>query len=453
MTELVNIVRTADALLMARTQLDDAARTGSGWLFKERRADAATKLLAQAGSATDRALELAGGAPAASGTGPASAIVDAQAAVGALQATMPGQARDLRAAGAPARTALIEAHARVVAGIDDATAPTDAQVAATWTRAAKLVREGVELPPYLRDTARADVDATRAAAAELASKVMRPRIDEMTATDLLHLSRLVRASRDVVPSLPALTERQARQLERASRLVEQGIELPTNWSLRPALEESRGRTIWRTLGDARDHARELLWGPKHELTPEQVDDLRAIARLPEELRPDAFPNGLPAGPIPDELLREMRSGFADAKTIELVRSHLHRVSTAFAQKLSTPQENYRDVLGPLRDELVRFQDLPLEAADRTLAAGALELVERNIARQEGRLSGQYGRWTDLAELGRVKANMETIDGFAGARQTAAEAAERAASEPTAQVASGAAGDAAGAAPTGETLTW
>ena len=256
-----------------------------------------------------------------------------------------------------------------------------------------------------------------------------------------------------MPSLPTLTERQTRQLERASRLVEQGVDLPANWALRPALEESRGRTIWRTLSDARDHARELLWGPTHELTPPQVDDLRAIARLPDELRPEAFPQGLPAGPIPDELLRQMRSGFADAKTIELVRAHLHRVSTAFADKLAKPQENYRDVLGPLRDELVRFQDLPLEAADRQLASGALELVERNIARQEGRLKGQYQRWTDLAELGRVQANLETIDGFAAARQKAAAAAEQSAQDAAARVASDAGDDAAGIATAGETLTW
>jgi hypothetical protein len=272
----------------------------------------------------------------------------------------------------------------------------------------------------------------------------------MTAIDLLHLSRLVRASRDVVPTLPELTPSQVKQLERASHLVEQGIDLPANWSLRPKLEESRGRTIWRTLGDARDHARELLWGPKHQLTDLEIDDLRSIARLPDDLRPEAFPAGLPSGPVPEALLRELRSGFADAATIELVRGHLHRVATDFATTVATPQQDYMRVLTPLRDELKRFQDLPLEAADRQLAEGALDLVEKNILRQEGKLGGGYGRWTDMAELGRIKANVETIDQFAAARQRAAEAAERAAQEPVGDDAAGAVAD---TGPSAEKLTW
>ena len=107
------------------------------------------------------------------------------------------------------------------------------------------------------------------------------------------------------------------------------------------------------------------------------------------------------------------------------------------------------VLAPLRDELRRFQDLPLETADRPLASGALELVEKNILRQEGKLGGGYGRWTDLAELDRIDANLKTVNAFAAARQQAAEAAERAAQP----VATDAADDVAGAAPQGETLVW
>ena len=408
MTQFTQLVRGADALLAAGVELRAAASAGSRRAILGGSRTAAVEHLGRAGTLLDQAAALV--QPHAAAT--SESIGQARQAITEISGALPQ--RTLVRASIESQVAGIEAlHRDVIALLDDAPPLADPQAAAIWNRAAKLVRDGVELPESLRTSSRAVVDSE-----ELVDPVarlgvaLRSPVEELRARDMFELARIIRTLGDARPeAIVTLTERTAVELERAARLVDRGIDLPAGWSTRAVLEQARARTLWSDADAALSRVRDIVWSRTGPTTPTDLADLRTLRNAPAELRlPQlaVLDAEMPLTPLDPETLRALRAATAVDSVRAEVASELLEATTSLADIL--PRHNITSELTVVRERLARFSGLELPSGERQLVDDTLALIDRTIARRDG-----YGGWRDLGDVGRVTANTELLARLEGSR--------------------------------------
>jgi hypothetical protein len=408
MTEFLQLVRGADALLAARVELTAAARAGSRRALLGGSRDAAIAHISRAGTLVQRAAELVQRHDAALAT----SITQAQEGIAAIGVALPERAL-VRAAIEPQVELLGSLQANVAGRIEGAEPLADPAAAAIWNRAATLVRDGIELPESLRESSRALVDSQPLvdASARLGSALRLP-VEELRARDMYEVARIIRTLGDARPAaIASLTEQTAAELERAARLVDRGIELPAGWSVRASLEHARARTLWSDADVALARVRDIVWSRTGPTSETELADLRTLRNAPEELRLpqlSVLREDMPLTPLDAETLRALRAATAADSVRAEVASELLDATTTLADIL--PRQNIAAELQSVRDRLARFGGLPLPDGERQLVDDTLALIDRTISRRDG-----YGGWRDLGDVGRVTANTELLARLEGSR--------------------------------------
>jgi hypothetical protein len=408
MTQFTQLVRGADALLAAGVELRAAASAGSRRAIFGGNRTAAIEGLNRASTLLGQAAELVQPHGAATST----SITQARQAITELASALPE--RTLVRAVVEPQVASIEAlHRDVIALLDDAPPLTDPHAAAIWNRAAKLVRDGVELPESLRTSSRAVVDSE-----ELVDPVarigvaLRSPVEDLRARDMYELARIIRTLGDARPAaIVSLTERTAVELEKAAQLVDRGIELPAGWAERTTLEQARARTLWSDADAALRRVRDIVWSSTGPSSHAELADLRTLRNAPAELRLpqlSMLPEDMPLEPLDVETLRALRAATAADSIRGVVAGELLEATTALTSIL--PRQNITTELTAVRERLARFAGLPLPAGEQQLVDDTLALIDRTISRRDG-----YGGWRDLGDVGRVTANTELLARLEGSR--------------------------------------
>jgi hypothetical protein len=411
MTDFVRLVRSADAVLLAATHLDDAARTAGRRFVPRSMEPRITAQLETAARSMDDAVEHAPPWAADATT----AVGQARAAVQALRDARPRHS-ELAAAVPPIRQQVDDAHRALIRMLDRTSPPADPNVASRWERAAALVRGGTELPDSFRRSGEALRNArTPVAGADGIRRALDPGLEQMRSRDLAQLAGIIQQLDVLERAAHGLDGVSVRELDRAARLVEQGIELPLGWRARPALDGARARSKWPTIDAATDRLRELLWSPSGPRAKEEWADLRALRQLPDDLRPAPVDRVPADGRLDAMRLRELRQATADATTRSMVLEDLRSATSSLETVLEAPRANILKELEGIKEGLLRYAHLPLPEQEQQVLRSTLDLLELNIKRQHGKVRGGYGSWTDLAEVGRVRQGAKLLDRLETAR--------------------------------------
>jgi hypothetical protein len=410
MSEFVQLVRSADALLAAGVELRAAASAGSRRALLGGSRAAAVEHLGHVDTLLGQAATLV----QPHGAATSEAIGQARQAIAELAtATTLPERRLVRGAIEPHIATLDALRLDVTRLLDDAPPMSDPEAAATWNRAAALVRDGVELPASLRESSKSVVDSE-----ELVDPVarlgvaLRSPVEDLRARDMFELARIIRTLGDARPeAIMSLTERTAVELEKAARLVDRGIDLPAGWSARATLEQARARTLWSDSDAALRRVRDIVWSRTGPTTPADLADLRTLRNAPEELRLPQLAvlrADMPLTPLDAETLRALRSATAGDSIRGEVAGALLDATTSLADIL--PRQNITAELTAVREQLARFGALDLPAGERGLVDDTLALIDRTISRRDG-----YGGWRDLGDVGRVTANTELLSRLEASR--------------------------------------
>ncbi len=427
MTDFVRLVRSADAVLHATTQLGGALRASTSRLVGG--VEQTRAVLLDVDSLLATAAELV----QPTSTPVAESIAQTRAALTELRLDAPRAWAALDAGVQPIRDQLADHHRSLVDLLDAAPAP-EAGVpdAATWDRAAALVRDGIELPPSLRGSGIAllDSEAGATVVARATEAIQRP-YSQMRARDLADLARIVRRLDELdEPLRAAFAELQAGdadRLDRAARLVAAGIDLPDGWKLRPGIAGVRGRLRWPTLESATTRFRELLWSRRPDTRAAARDDLRLLRDLADATRPelvDRIPDGITdLEQLDPALLRELRHATVDDPARADALLALRQATDQLEPILARPKEHISDELQTIRDGLAGYLDVGLPDVEREIVAETIALVDRNLLRQSGGRKDGYRTWTDLGEVGRIHSSAELLDRLGADRIAAGTAGE------------------------------
>ncbi len=407
-TDYVRLVRGTDAVLHARSNMRTLVRELAMDARSLEPAD-----LVPVREALDRAVELVQpvGDPAHG------AVAQARTAVEVLGTTPPAGLQPGEAVTA-AGSAIDGAHATMASTIDamivDGAAPS-----AKWRRAGSLVRDGIELPDSFRRHGEVAVDTRPAAAADDAlARSLAGIYDDQAAYELVQLRRLVDRLDEFDDDTASLLHRiSPKELDRAARLVADGHELPDGWRAHGTIAQLRAARLWQGAAERLQRVREILWPRVDQVDRARQADLKVLRNLPDELRPEVL-DRLAANLADSDpaALREARLELAGDRPRAEAMLDLRRAALAFEAHIEQPRERVLEQLQAVDEALQGYAALDLTPVERTIVSEAQELVERNLARQQGGIRDSYRSWTDLAELGRVRESTRLLDTIETTRQ-------------------------------------